>query len=374
MEFKILHEDSCTSGRQGLLSTPHGEVETPLFMPVATMGTVKTMDNVDLEKQGAKALISNAFLLYLRPGLDIIHSAGGLHKFMNWPHVLFKYSGGFQMIRRDFLKSADMNSVKFKSPFDGQVHELTPEKNMEIQLALGGDIIMALDDCPPAGAAYSNVQASLERTLDWAKRCKIYFDEHAGDKKVGLFGIVQGGIHQDLRGSCIEKLTNLDFNGYGIGGLSIGEAKSDMYRTLEFTIPKLPADKVRYLMGVGSPEDLLKSIALGVDVFDSVFPTRNARHSTIYTAQGKINIGRSTYRSDQSPLDKECKCYTCENHSRAYVNHLLKQKEPLGIRLTTLHNLHFLMELVRQARTALVEDEFERFKECFLDEYESDRD
>jgi queuine tRNA-ribosyltransferase len=371
MEFKLKHEDERTSGRVGRLTTGHGEVETPVFMPVATMGTVKTMDNSDLEKLRVDALISNAFLLYLRPGLEIIQEAGGLHRFMNWKKVLFTDSGGFQMIRRDFLKGVDMNGVKFNSPFDGQLYEITAEKNMEIQLALGADIIMAMDDCPPASASPDEVRSSLERTLNWAQRCKSYFQEHSGEGSSALFGIVQGGIEPDLREKCIDELIKLDFQGYAIGGLSIGESKKSMYDIIEFSAPRLPAEKPRYLMGVGSPEDILDSVAMGVDVFDSVFPTRNARHSTIYTAIGRINLGRSPYRTDTSPLDDNCSCFTCTNHTRAYVNHLLRHKEPSAIRLTTMHNLHFLMDLIHNSRTALKENRFDKFRDEFKSKYKN---
>jgi queuine tRNA-ribosyltransferase len=368
-EFDLINEDKETAGRIGLLKTSHGEVKTPLFLPVATLATVKTMDNYDLKNLHAGALIANAFLLYLRPGLDTISKAGGLHKFMNWDSVLFTDSGGYQMIRRDFLKSVDMNGVKFNSPYDGDLHEFTPEKNMEVQLALGSDIIMVQDDCPPAGAGYDEVKNSNLRTLNWAERCKTYFDEHSDTGRNGLFGIVQGGIHSDLREQCLEKLNSIDFDGYAIGGLSIGESKSDMYDVLKFTTPKLPSTKPRYLMGVGSPEDILDSIALGVDIFDSVFPTRNARHSTVYTTNGKINLNRSPFRNDLDPIDSNCKCFTCSNHTRAYVHHLLRNKELLGIRLTTLHNLHFLIDMVEGARIALSEDDFDKFRREFIGKY-----
>jgi queuine tRNA-ribosyltransferase len=371
MEFELNAEDKNTSARMGSLRTAHGEVETPFFMPVASSATVKTVDNSDLEVLQAEVLISNAFLLYLRPGLDIISQAGGLHKFMNWKNILFTDSGGFQMIRRDFLKGVDADGVSFNSPFDGTLHKFTPEKNMEVQLELGADILMTQDDCPPAGAQTADVLSSLERTVGWAERCKKYFDIHADRTKHGLFGIVQGGIDLDLREQCIEKLIGMDFNGYALGGLSIGEAKSDMYNVLKFTTPRLPSQKPRYLMGVGSPEDIIRSISLGIDIFDSVYPTRNARHSSIYTRQGRINLNRSSYRTDLSPLDDDCSCYTCREHSRAYVNHLLRQKELLGLRLTTLHNLQFLLDLIRKCRVAIREGDFDTFSTDFLKKYKT---
>ena len=308
MNFELKSEDEKTSARLGTITTAHGKIETPFFMPVATAATVKTVDNDDLEKLNANVLISNAFLLYLRPGLDIIRQAGGLHKFMNWDKSLFTDSGGFQMIRRDFLKGVSEEGISFNSPFDGTLHKFTPEKNMEVQLELGADILMAQDDCAPAGASIDDVRGSLKRTLLWAERCKKYFDNNSDKDKHGLFGIVQGGIDLDLRERCIVKMNEMDFDGYALGGLSIGEAKSDMYRVLEFSTPKLPSLKPRYLMGVGSPEDIIRSISLGIDAFDSVFPTRNARHSTIYTRNGRINLSRSAYRTDLAPLDEDCSC------------------------------------------------------------------
>lgn len=369
MDYELIRTDEETKARIGKLMTAHGEVETPLFMPVASKATVKTMDNSDLESLGAKALIANAFLLFLRPGLDIITEVGGLHKFMNWDRILFTDSGGFQMIRRDFLKGVSMNGILFNSPYDGKRYEFTPERNMEIQLALGSDILMAQDDCPTHDAETEALGISLERTIAWAERCKRYFDEHGDRKRHGLFGIVQGGTNLELRARCLKELVSMDFDGYAVGGLSIGEPKKEMYSTLEFTAPKLPEGKPRYLMGVGSPEDILHSISLGIDVFDSVFPTRNARHSTVYTSSGKINLSRSPFKNDFGPLDDECTCFTCKNHSRAYVNHLLRDKELLGLRLTTLHNLHFLLNLVSEARSAIANGSYLEFKNEFLKSY-----
>ena len=278
-------------------------------------------------------------------------------------------SGGFQMIRRDFLKGVSEEGISFNSPFDGTLHKFTPEKNMEVQLELGADILMAQDDCAPAGASIDDVRGSLKRTLLWAERCKKYFDNNSDKDKHGLFGIVQGGIDLDLRERCIVKMNEMDFDGYALGGLSIGEAKSDMYRVLEFSTPKLPSLKPRYLMGVGSPEDIIRSISLGIDAFDSVFPTRNARHSTIYTRNGRINLSRSAYRTDLAPLDEDCSCYTCRQHTRSYVAHLLRQKELLGLRLTTIHNLHFLIDLIEQCKNAIKEGIFNTFSTDFLKTY-----
>jgi len=369
MKYSLEFEDNSSSARLGIMDTAHGKVETPFFMPVATSATVKTLDNDDLVKMNARVLISNAFLLYLRPGLEIIQKAGGLHGFMNWKDILFTDSGGFQMIRRDFLKGVDKDGISFNSPFDGTRHKFTPEKNMDVQLMLGADILMVQDDCPPVYAATEEIVASTKRTIDWAKRCKTYFDANADAGKHALFGIVQGGLDPDQRTLCADKLTAMDFDGYALGGLSIGESKKDMYKVIDHTVPLLPGQKPRYLMGVGSPEDLLDSISMGIDIFDSVFPTRNARHSTIYSTQGKLNLSRSPFRKDLSPPDPECECYTCRNHTKAYLNHLLRQKELLGLRLATIHNLHFLMVLIEKCRVALKENEFKRFKTEFLESY-----
>lgn len=371
MKFTIENTDENSSGRHGKITTDHGEADTPLFMPVATKATVKLMDNADLVALGTQAIIANAFILYLRPGLELIGSAGGLHKFMSWKKILFTDSGGFQMIRRDFLKGVNDHGIRFNSPFDGTEHELTPELNMDIQLSLGADILMVQDDCAPAGAEFEDVEKSMKRTIDWAENCKNHFEGSPEKKNTGLFAIVQGGIFPELRKICIDRLVDLGFDGYALGGLSIGESKHEMYNVIEFSAPLLPESKPRYLMGVGSPEDIIKSVSMGIDIFDSVYPTRNARHSTVYTSSGKINISRGPFKTDLKPVDDDCDCFTCTNHSRAYINHLLKHKELLGLRLTTLHNLHFIMDLIEKCRTALKDGEFAKFMSDFLAKYKN---
>lgn len=335
----------------------HGEVETPCFMPVATKGSVKTLTSEEVMKT-AQAVIVNAFVLSLRPGIRVIKKAGGLHSFMNWEKVIFTDSGGFQMLKEDFLLGVSKKGVTFRSPFDDTRHLLTPEKCVEIQASLGSDVAMVLDDCPPYGKDYNYVKGSLERTIDWAKRSKA---SHKGEGQL-LFSILQGGVFPDLRKKGAEELVKLDFDGYGIGGLSIGEPKKEMLRVLSYTMPLIPEEKPRYLMGVGSPIELLEAISLGVDIFDSAFPTRNARHNTFYTWKGKYNITRGRFSRDLSPLEEGCGCYACENYSRAYISHLMRVYEMLGMRLLTLHNLYFVQELMKRAREAIIEEEFEGFK------------
>lgn len=357
---EVLYEDDKTKARVCRLSTEHGIIETPCFMPVATKGSVKTVSKDELESIGIQAIISNAFLLYLKPTSAVIKKAGGIHRFMNWDRVMFTDSGGFQMVRADFLLNVDKKGVTFKSPYNGKEHLFTPEKCISVQNELGSDIAMVLDDCPPFPSDYEYAKKSLIRTLNWAERCKVFHN----NERQKLFGIVQGSIYRDLRKKSVEQLKELDFDGYGIGGLSIGEPKDVMYEILRTTVPLIPEDRARYLMGVGSPLDLLKSIALGIDLFDSVFPTRNARHRTVFTMKGKFNL-RNRFRDDFSPLEEGCNCYTCKHYSRAYITHLLDNYETLGMRLVTIHNLYFTHNLVEKAKEAIKEGMFESFVKEF---------
>jgi len=329
--FNIRFDDKSTAARVGQLETAHGTVDTPAFMPVATKAYVKTVTPDELIKMGTQVLISNAFVLYLRPGLETVTKAGGLHKFMNWHGAIFTDSGGFQIIRKDFKAKVKNEGIQFQDPFDGSKHELTPELCMDIQLELGSDVAMALDHCPPYGSSFEEIESAVERTIEWAGRCKSHHDAKS-DGKQHLFGIIQGGIYPELAKTCVEALEKFEFVGYGIGGLSIGEPKEQMYETLKNVLPQIPTAKPRYLMGVGSPQDLLEAISLGVDIFDSVFPTRNARHNTVYTKKGNININKSKYFFETDvPLDEGCGCYTCRNFSLGYVSHLLKEYSFLGI-------------------------------------------
>lgn len=357
--FKILHEDG--SARVGKHYTAHGAVDTPAFLPVATKGSVKTLSSEELVETHAQALIANAFLLYLKPGIEVIAKVGSLHNFMNWRKTIFTDSGGYQMLRQGFLQGVSRRGIFFRSPFDEAKHLFTPEKCIEIQESLDSDVAMVLDDCPPYGSSYEYARDSLSRTLDWAERCK---KAHSSERQQ-LFAIIQGGVFEDLRKESAEKLAELNFDGYGIGGLSIGEPKKVMFETLKYTVPPIPEEKPRYLMGVGSPAELLESISLGIDMFDSAFPTRNARHNTVYTKSGKYTITKGRFAHDFSPLDEGCKCYTCKNYSRAYINHLLRVYETLGMRLVTVHNLHFIQNLMRKARKAIASGEFGEFKNNF---------
>ncbi len=371
--FNLTHEDTTTAARVGQLETAHGSVDTPAFMPVATKAYVKTVTPDELYEMGTQVIISNAFVLYLRPGLETVTKAGGLHKFMNWDGAIFTDSGGFQIIRKDFKAQVKDECIIFQDPYDGTKHELTPEKCMDIQLELGSDIAMALDHCPPYGSSFDEIEAAVKRTIEWAGRCKTHHDAN-NDGNQNLFGIVQGGIYPELAKKCIGDLEKFEFVGYGIGGLSIGETKDQMYETLKNLLPQIPNAKPRYLMGVGSPHDLLEAISLGVDIFDSVFPTRNARHNTIYTKTGNINIDKTKFLMDSDvPLDEGCKCYTCKNYSRGYVCHLLKEYSFLGMRLATIHNLYFLQELLRDARAAIENNDFLNFKTKFINNYKNNR-
>ncbi|WP_455392343.1 tRNA guanosine(34) transglycosylase Tgt [[Eubacterium] cellulosolvens] len=371
--FKI--KNVCSSSRTGKLTTGHGEIQTPAFMPVATKGYVKTVTPNDLIELGTEVIIANSFLLYLRPGLDIIQESGGLHRFMNWSNPIFTDSGGFQMIRPDFHAKVDNRGITFRSPFDGDEHLFTPEKCLDTQVQLGIDVAMMLDNCPEYGSPNETIKTATEHTTAWGQRTISKLHELRTTHSQPLpqvFGIVQGGLEAKLRTWSAESLTALDFDGFGIGGLSIGEPKGSMYEMLNLQVPKLPPDKPRYLMGVGSPEDVLESIALGVDLFDSVFPTRNARHATIHTAHGNININRAPYSKQFSPLDEACTCETCSSgFSRAYINHLLKNYSILGMRLATIHNLFFIQQLLREARKHIKEGTFFEFKSEFLKNFQN---
>jgi queuine tRNA-ribosyltransferase len=342
-----------------MLNTPHGEIKTPIFMPVGTRGTVKTLTPQNLEDINAQIILGNTYHLYLRPGHELIRKAGGLHKFMGWNKPILTDSGGFQVMSLSGLRKITPEGVKFQSHIDGSYHMFTPEKVMEIQNAIGADIIMSFDECPPYPATKKYVADSLKTTLDWALRGK---NAHNNTEKQALFGIVQGGVHDDLREESAKKLIEMDFPGYSIGGLAVGENKEDMFRITNLLNGILPQNKPRYLMGVGTPSDLLHNIANGVDLFDCVMPTRNARKGTVFTSKGKLTIKAARYKEDFSPIDEDCRCYTCLNFSRAYVRHLFNVNEFLGMKLASIHSLHFYLDLMKQARIAILEDRFEEFR------------
>ncbi len=361
--LKIQATDKNTSARAGTLKTAHGMLKTPFFMPVATKGTVKFMDFQELEKTGTECIISNSLLMYLRPGLGIVKKAGGLHKFYGWKKGIFTDSGGFQSLDCFFMQKASYKGAYFRSPFDGQTQLVTPEKAMDIQLGLGSDVAMCLDDVPKYDDSLQKARSKTLRTHGWAKRCKEYHDQHK--KKQMLFGIAQGGMFKDLREKSISFMKSLDFDGYALGGLAIGEPLSRMHSLIKSSIPHFPEDKPRYLMGVGSPDDLLECISMGVDCFDSTFPTQNARHSTLLTWKGRLRIDRKEYSDDFRPVDSSCDCYVCRNYSRAYIQHLLRANEAVGKKLATYHNVYFVQELIRKSREAILENRFDSFRKRF---------
>ena len=371
LEFKVVKKSENCMGRLGTLKTSHNEFDTPIFMPVGTQATVKCMTPLELEEIGAKIILSNTYHLYLRPGHDIVQEAGGLHKFMAWNGSILTDSGGFQVFSLDSLRKISEDGVEFSSHLDGSKHFISPEKAMEIQMALGADIVMAFDECTKIPCDYEYAKQAMERTTRWAARCKDAFDWRTYQS---LFGIVQGNAFKDLRTKSAEDLVAMDFPGYAIGGLSVGESKDVMYDIMEHTTPLLPQDKPRYLMGVGSPDCLLEGVARGIDMFDCVLPTRIARNGTVFTRGGQMTVRNAVYSRDPSPLDPECNCYACRNFSRAYIRHLINTNEVLGIRLTTIHNLYFLIELMSNIREALSEGRFLEFKTAFLAKYENGAD
>ena len=363
--FREIKRDTQTMARTGELNTPHGVVETPIFMPVGTQGTVKAMTPEEVWEIGGRLVLGNTYHLYLRPGHGLISEAGGLHSFMNWKGPILTDSGGFQVFSLGPLRKIEEEGVWFRSHIDGSEHYFTPEKAVEIQEALGSDIAMAFDECSPYPCTYDDALKAVNRTTRWAERCK----KAKRRENQALFGIIQGGVFRDLREKSAAELLNLDFPGYGIGGLSVGEPKDLMYEALENTMPLIPTDRPRYLMGVGSPDCLLEGVARGVDMFDCVLPTRIARNGTVFTHDGKLVVRNAEYARDFSPLDPDCGCYACRNYTRAYIRHLIKANEILGVRLTTIHNLYFILKLMHNIRVAIVEGRFSDFKKEFLSRF-----
>ncbi|TWT09377.1 tRNA guanosine(34) transglycosylase Tgt [Planomicrobium sp. CPCC 101079] len=362
------HIKTCkqTGARLGIVHTPHGSFETPAFMPVGTQATVKTMSPEELKAMNAGIILSNTYHLWLRPGNDVIKEAGGLHKFMNWDRPILTDSGGFQVFSLSEFRNIKEEGVHFRNHMNGDKLFLSPEKAMQIQNDLGSDIMMAFDECPPYPASHEYMKSSVERTSRWAERC---LEAHARPNDQALFGIIQGGEYEDLRKQSARDLVSLDFPGYAIGGLSVGEPKDVMNRALEFTTPLMPFDKPRYLMGVGSPDSLIDGAIRGVDMFDCVLPTRIARNGTLMTSTGRLNIKNAAFKRDFGPIDEKCDCYTCTNYTRAYVHHLIRADETFGIRLTSYHNLQFLLNLMEQVRQAIREDRLGDFREEFFEAY-----
>ena len=367
IRYELIKTCKQSGARLGILHTPHGSIETPIFMPVGTQATVKAMTPEELKEIGSQIILSNTYHLYMRPGHELVKEAGGLHKFMNWDKPILTDSGGFQVFSLGPLRKITEEGVTFKSHLDGSRHFISPEKAMEIQNALGSDIMMAFDECAPYPADREYVKNSLERTTRWLQRCK---DAHKNTENQALFGIIQGGMYKDLREQSAKEITAIDLPGYAIGGLSVGEPKPLMYEVLEYTTPLMPVDKPRYLMGVGSPDDLIEGVIRGVDMFDCVLPTRIARNGTAMTSQGKVVVRNAAYAKDFTPLDPECDCYCCKNYTKAYIRHLVKANEILAARLITTHNLRFLLKLMEQVRQAIREDRLLDFREEFFTKYE----
>jgi queuine tRNA-ribosyltransferase len=355
MQFTLHKHDGAA--RRGTVSLAHGEVQTPAFMPVGTYGSVKTLSPQEVHDIGAHILLGNTFHLWLRPGLDVIEAHGGLHGFMGWDGPILTDSGGFQVWSLGDLRKISDEGVKFRSPINGDSCFLTPEESMRIQRVLNSDIVMIFDECTPYPATHEQAMTSMQLSLRWARRSK---DAHAGNPNA-LFGIIQGGMHEELRDISLQGLTDIGFDGYAIGGLSVGEPKEDMLRILAHTTPQMPQDKPRYLMGVGTPEDLVDAVSHGVDMFDCVMPTRNARNGWLFTQYGDIKLKNARYKLDTGPLDADCSCYTCRHFSRAYLHHLHRTGEILGARLNTLHNLHYYQQLMAGMRSAIENGVFRDF-------------
>ena len=366
MQFKIYATDGAA--RRGFLETAHGNIDTPAFMPVGTYGVVKGMSPVEVRELGAQIVLGNTFHLWLRPGLDVIGAHGGLHRFMGWDGPILTDSGGFQVFSLGEMRKISEEGVMFQSPVIGDACFLTPEESMRIQRVLNSDIVMAFDECTAHPATLEQARDSMQLSMRWAARSKA---AHAGNANA-LFGIVQGGMYEQLRDESLAKLTDIGFDGYAIGGLSVGEPKPDMLRILRHTAPRLPADRPRYLMGVGTPSDIVAAVAAGIDMFDCVLPTRNARNGWLYTRHGVIKLRNARYRDDLTPLDPDCGCYTCCNFTRAYLHHLQRVNEMLGARLNTLHNLHYYQELMAELRAAIAEGRLGAFVAAHSADHETE--
>ena len=362
LRYELLATDGAA--RRGRVHARHGTIETPAFMPVGTYGTVKAMTPEELEGLGAEIVLGNTFHLMLRPGAETVAELGGLHRFMHWSRPILTDSGGFQVFSLAKLRKMDEQGVRFRSPIDGAEVHLTPERSMDVQRALGSDIAMMFDDCTAWPATHAQAQASMERSMRWARRCHTHYyrDAAPGD----LFGIVQGGMYEDLRIASLDSLLELDLPGLAVGGLAVGEPEPERLRVLETVVPRMPQDRPRYLMGVGRPEDIVAAVLRGIDMFDCVMPTRHARNGHLFTSTGVINIRNAAHQKDPGPIDPDCGCYTCRNYSRAYLRHLDRCNEILGSRLNTVHNLHFYLDLMRQLREAIGAGRVEAFARDFM--------
>ena len=364
--YEPVHQDAVTGARAGILHTPHGSFPTPIFMPVGTQATVKGVSPDELKDLGAGIILGNTYHLFLRPGMDLIRDAGGLHKFMHWDRAILTDSGGFQVFSLGELRKITEEGVTFRSHIDGSKKFLSPEISMQVQMALGSDIVMAFDECVPYPADYDYAKRSTERTHRWAERCKKVMTS----PDQGLFGIVQGGMYRDLREESTRVLAEMDFPGYAVGGLSVGEPKDVMYEMLSYSTEHLPKDKARYLMGVGTPDHLVEGVLRGIDMFDCVYPTRVARNGMAMTWTGRLVMKNAMFTHDHEPMEKGCGCYACRNgYTRAYIRHLVRADEIFGLRLLSLHNLYFLQNFMREMRKAILEDRFSAFRSDFLENY-----
>lgn len=372
LSFSITSADGSTSARTGHLELKRGLIDTPCFMPIGTHAAVKTLAPWEVQELGAQIILSNTYHLYLRPGMDLINQYGGLHRFMGWEKPILTDSGGYQVFSLAALRKIDDDGVSFQSHLDGSSHYITPEKSIDIQRTLGSDFVMALDECPPGGAPEKIIAEAVSRTTLWARRCLNRFEisEEAAPQAQTLFLIVQGGTSSHLRRKSAEELIELNSSAYAIGGLAVGESKEALFTTLELMNELLPVDKPRYLMGVGTPADLVRSVALGVDMFDCVLPTRNARNGQLFTPTGTMNIRNARYRDDLQPIQEGCDCLLCTRFERAYLSHLFHTGEVLGLRLATMHNLRFYLQLMTSMREAIDQDQFSAWSQQFLSAYE----
>lgn len=367
MKFDLLNTDGIV--RRGMISFPRGTIQTPAFMPVGTVATVKSMTPEEVESIGAEIILGNTFHLMLRPGMEVIEVHNGLHNFMHWDKPILTDSGGFQVFSLGELRKITEKGVTFSSPIDGHKVFMGPEESMQVQRTLGSDIVMIFDECTPYPATYDEAQSSMDLSLRWAERSKTSFDKLSpgAEDSSGLFGIIQGGMYPELRDISLQGLTDIGFDGYAIGGLSVGEPKDEMIKILDHTTAQMPLDKPRYLMGVGRPEDIVEAVKRGIDMFDCVMPTRNARNGHLFTHQGVVKIRNQKHQFDTRPLDENCGCYTCQNYSCSYLRHLDKTNEMLGPRLNTLHNLYYYQELMQGIRKSIENHQFETFVEEFYD-------
>ncbi len=368
MSFEVEQQDPGCAARAGRLKLAHGVVETPIFMPVGTQASVKALSQEDLRGIGAQIILGNAYHLYLRPGTETLEAAGGIHGFMGWDRPVLTDSGGFQVFSLSDLNKVRPEGVEFRSHLDGSRHFFTPEKAVDVQISIGSDIMMCFDECTSYPATRDMAGKSMRMTVDWAAKCKAQWIAREASSQA-LFGIVQGSVYEDLRQECAAALVDIDFPGYAIGGVSVGESKEEMVAAVEYTTPCLPVDKPRYLMGVGAPEDMLEAIERGVDMFDCVMPTRNARNGALFTSQGRVNIKNAKYARDFGPLDPSCTCPVCTTYTRAYLSHLYRAGEILALRLNTLHNLSFMLQLAADSRAAIQQGRFREFKKAFLAKY-----